>query len=53
MVVEGRIAVAQGRTRYFLADRTLKREFANLFVLHFDDAGRCERFTEWYMEAGK
>lgn len=52
IVVEGRLAVAQGQTRYFQSDGTLKRAFANLFVLHFDEAGRCERFTEWYIKAG-
>lgn len=52
IAVDGTIAVAQGQTRYFLADGTLKRRFANLFVLHFDAAGRCEQFTEWYMEIG-
>ena len=51
LVVEGKIAVAQGRTRYFQKDGTVKREFANLFVLQFDDVGHCERFTEWFMEA--
>ena len=51
LAVEGTIAVAQGQTRYFLPDGTLKRAFVNLFVLHFDDAGRCARFTEWYIKA--
>lgn len=50
VAVEGRIGVAQGRTRYLRADGTVEREFANIFVLHFDAVGRCERFTEWYMQ---
>lgn len=50
LVVEGDLAVAQGRTRYFRADGSIDREFNNIFVLHFDEAGRCERFTEWYMQ---
>jgi ketosteroid isomerase-like protein len=53
LVVEGKIAVAQGRTRYLQTDGTVQREFANLFVLQFDDVGRCESFTEWFMEAAR
>lgn len=50
VAVEGNIGVAQGLTRYFRPDGTVDREFKNIFVLHFDEAGRCERFTEWYMQ---
>jgi hypothetical protein len=50
VAVEGNVAVANGRTRYLLPDDTLEREFDNIFVLHFDNAGRCTRFTEWYMQ---
>jgi hypothetical protein len=53
VAVEGNAAVARGRTQYFLKDGTLAREFANVFIMQFDDAGRCLRFTEWYMEAAK
>ena len=50
VAVEGNVGVAQGRTRYFKPDRSVEREFDNIFVMHFDDAGRCVRFTEWYMQ---
>ena len=50
LVVEGNVAVAQGRTRYVRPDGSIDRQFNNIFVLHFDEAGRCERFTEWYMQ---
>ena len=50
VAVEGNVGVAQGRTRYFKPDRTIEREFDNIFVMHFDDAGHCVRFTEWYMQ---
>lgn len=53
VVVEGTVGIAQGRTRYFRSDGTIEREFDNIFVLHFDEAGRCERFTEWYMQPRK
>ena len=50
VAVEGNVGVAQGRTRYFGSDGAVEREFDNIFVLHFDEAGRCKRFTEWYMQ---
>lgn len=50
VAVEGKVAVAQGRTRYLRPDGSLDREFDNIFILHFDEAGRCTRFTEWFMQ---
>jgi hypothetical protein len=50
VAVEGNVGVAQGRTRYFKPDRSIERQFDNIFVMQFDDAGRCVRFTEWYMQ---
>ena len=53
VAVEGQVGVAQGRTGYLLTDGTVEREYANIFVLEFDEVGRCLRFTEWYMKAVK
>jgi hypothetical protein len=50
VAVEDNVGVAQGRTRYLRPDGAIEREFDNIFVLHFDEAGRCARFTEWYMQ---
>lgn len=50
VAVEGNVAVAQGRTSYFRPDGSVDRQFANSFVLHFDEDGRCTHFTEWYMQ---
>ena len=50
VAVEGNVGVAQGRTQYFNSNGDVEREFDNIFVLHFDDTGRCARFTEWYMQ---
>lgn len=50
VAVEGNVAVTHGRTRYPARDGRKERQFDNIFVLHFDDAGRCVRFTEWYMQ---
>jgi ketosteroid isomerase-like protein len=51
IAVDGNIAVANGRSRYFEADgKTLRKVFDNIFVLRFDDQGQCVDFREWYMQ---
>jgi hypothetical protein len=46
--------VANGRSRYFEPDgSTLRAEWDNLFVLRFDDRGRCSDYREWYMPRPK
>jgi ketosteroid isomerase-like protein len=51
VAVQGATAVAHGRTVYYNADgRTLKRQYDNIFVLEFDDEGRCTEFCEWFMQ---
>lgn len=51
LVIEGNTAVANGRSTYYQADgKTFAREFDNIFLLSFDDAGRCMRFCEWFMQ---
>jgi hypothetical protein len=44
VAMTGEVAVVQGITVY--SDRT----FSNLWVIRFDDDGRCREFTEWWME---
>ena len=44
VVQSGELAVVQGRTVYRNGD-----DFDNLWVIRFDDDGRCREFTEWYM----
>lgn len=47
----GNLAVANGRSTYFEDDgKTFNREFDNIFVLEFNDAGLCTLFKEWYMK---
>lgn len=54
LAIEGNRAVTQGRSQYFESDgTTLKTEYDNIFVLDFDDEGRCTAFREWYMERPK
>lgn len=51
LAVDGQVVVANGRSRYFEADGTTPtRTFDNIYVIRFDDAGRCTEFKEWYME---
>ena len=39
-------AITKGETRY----TTTGDVFSNLFELEFDDAGRCTRFVEWFLQ---
>jgi ketosteroid isomerase-like protein len=44
-------AVAVGVSRYLAADgSTVESEYRNVFLLVFDDAGRCREFSEIYMK---
>lgn len=44
LLVAGRDVAVEGRTRY--ADGKV---YENLWILEFDDDGRCSSFVEWYM----
>jgi ketosteroid isomerase-like protein len=44
LFVDGEHAVVVGETSY-----VDEKDYANLFVLRFDDDGSCSAFTEWYM----
>jgi hypothetical protein len=48
--VEGSRAVAIGVSTYFDGVGLPARVFDNVFVLAFDDEGRCGSFTEWYRQ---
>jgi ketosteroid isomerase-like protein len=50
-LVHGDRAVAVGVSRYLAADgSTVEQEFQNVFLLVFDDEGRCREFAERYMK---
>lgn len=54
LVVEGNTVIANGRSTYFKADgTTFQREYDNIFLLRFDDEGKCTEFVEWFMEKPK
>jgi hypothetical protein len=51
IAVDANTAVANGESFYYEADgKTLMRKFDNIFVLHFDDSGKCDDFCEWFMQ---
>jgi hypothetical protein len=50
LAIDGDLAVATGRSKYFDASGALLREFDNCFVIRFDEQGRCTSFMEWYMQ---
>jgi len=51
LAMNGNLAVANGRTTYFKEDgKTFLKEFDNIFVLEFDETGKCSLFKEWYMK---
>jgi ketosteroid isomerase-like protein len=51
VAVDGNTAVSNGRSLYFEEDgKTLKAQYDNIFVLRFDDEGRCTDFCEWFMK---
>ena len=45
LLFDGDRVVVTGETRYAEG-----RDFSNLWVLRFDEDGRCSDFVEWYME---
>ncbi len=50
-VVHDDRAVAVGVSRYLAADgSTVESEFRNVFLLDFDDDGRCREFADLYMK---
>jgi hypothetical protein len=44
LAIDGDLAVAMGRSKYFDASGALLREFDNCFVIRFDEQGRCTSF---------
>jgi hypothetical protein len=51
-LVEGDRAVATGVSTYFDGEGNAVRVFDNVYLLAFDEDGRCSRFTEWYIQRG-
>jgi ketosteroid isomerase-like protein len=51
VIVEGNRAMTVGRSIYYEDDgTTVNAEWSNVFLLTFDDEGRCTQYQEWYFE---
>ena len=51
IVVEGQTAIANGRSVYFApGSKNVGAEYDNVFLLRFDDLGRCTEFREWFIK---
>jgi SnoaL-like protein len=50
VAVTGNTGVVRGKTQYFKEDGSLDTEYANIYVIEFDEEGRATEFTEWFME---
>jgi ketosteroid isomerase-like protein len=54
LLVAGDVGVATGTSTYFREKSgEVEHVFYNIFVLTFDDAGRCAAYREWYMREPK
>ncbi|HEX9411493.1 MAG TPA: nuclear transport factor 2 family protein, partial [Actinomycetota bacterium] len=51
LAVNGNTGVVRGHTTYFKADGSVETEYANIFVIEFDDDSRATEFTEFFMES--
>lgn len=50
LAIDGAAHVASGWSRYYTADGTLRDEYWNIYLVHFDDAGQATSFTEWWIQ---
>lgn len=50
ILIEDNRAVTNGRSLYYKEDGTISSEWDNIFILRFDDEGRCAEYREWYMK---
>lgn len=50
MLVAGDRVISTGTSEYFEPDGSRRELYYNLFVMRFDEAGRCADFTEWFMK---
>ncbi|HKG55763.1 MAG TPA: nuclear transport factor 2 family protein [Candidatus Limnocylindrales bacterium] len=49
IAADGDVGVVQARTMY----RDPAHEYSNIWVVRFDEDGRCREFTEWWVERGQ
>ena len=51
IAVTGTTGVVRGTTTYFKDDGSIETQYANVYVIEFDDQGRAREFTEFFMAA--
>ncbi len=51
LAVNGPLGVIRGTTQYFKDDGSIDAEYANIYVVEFDEDGRATEFTEYFIEA--
>jgi uncharacterized protein (TIGR02246 family) len=51
LAVDGNTGVVRGTTQYFKDDGSIDAEYANIFVIEFDEDRRATEFTEFFMES--
>lgn len=51
LAATGNVGVVRGDTTYFKEDRSVETEYANVFVIEFNDQGRATEFTEFFMKS--
>jgi len=51
VAIDGDVAVVNGRSRYFTDSSRSEpaREWDNIFVIDFEQDGRCRSFREWWV----
>jgi len=50
VAVTGEVGVGRGVTRYQAGDGRPEREYASVFLLRFDERGRCREYVEWWVK---
>ena len=50
LAIDGDIHVADGWSRYFNSDGTVRDEYCNVYVCRFNEAGECTEFTEYWIQ---
>ena len=50
VAIEGDVAVARGTSTYFDDSGKVEKIYDNLYLMAFDEDGRCIDFTEWFMK---
>ena len=50
LAIDGDVHVAEGWSRYFDAGRHPGRDFSNIYICRFNEAGECTEFIEYWIQ---